>query len=157
MVSLLFNMLSRSVITFLPRSKWLLISPSTVTVYSDFGAQENIICHCFRFSPSICYEVMGLDAMILIFLMLSFKPALSLNKIHTHTPYIHMYMAITHKTMGKVNYMSLVLYISRNWLMLLSNLKKKTTRFLKIHRYYYNIFSIILSTLLNSNRINTCW
>ena len=39
-----------------------------------------------------------------------------------------MYMAITHKTMGKVNYMSLVLYISRNWLMLLSNLKKKNNQ-----------------------------
>lgn len=35
-----------------------------------------------------------------------------------------MYMAITHKTMGKVNYMSLVLCISRNWLMLLSDHKK---------------------------------
>ena len=48
-MSLLFNMLSRFVITFLPRSKRLLISwlqsPSTVT----FGAQENKICHCFHF------------------------------------------------------------------------------------------------------------
>ena len=30
-----------------------------VTVHSDFGAQENKICHCFTFSPSICHEVMG--------------------------------------------------------------------------------------------------
>ena len=36
-----------------------------------------------------------------------------------------MYIAITQKTMGKVNSMALVLYINRNWLMLLFNLKKK--------------------------------
>ena len=38
--SLLFNILSRFVIAFLLRSKHL--------VYSDFGAQENKICHCFQ-------------------------------------------------------------------------------------------------------------
>ena len=47
-MSLLLNMLSRLVITFLPRSKHLLISwlqsPSVVI----FGAQENKICHCFQ-------------------------------------------------------------------------------------------------------------
>ena len=48
---------------------------AAITVHSDFGAQENKICHCFHFSPSICHEVMGLDAMILVFLMLSFKPS----------------------------------------------------------------------------------
>ena len=41
-MSLLFNILSRFVIAFLPRSKYLLIS-----CCSDFGAQENKICHCF--------------------------------------------------------------------------------------------------------------
>ena len=41
---------------------------AAVTVCSDFGAREikNKICHCFHFSPSICHEVMGLDAMILV-------------------------------------------------------------------------------------------
>ena len=47
-MSLLFNMLSRLVIAFLPSSKRLLISwlqsPSTVI----FGAQENKVCHCFH-------------------------------------------------------------------------------------------------------------
>ena len=46
-MSLLFNMLSMFVIAFLPRSKGLLIIMATVTVHSDFGAQENKICHCF--------------------------------------------------------------------------------------------------------------
>ena len=50
-----------------------------VIICSDFGAQENKICHCFHFSPSICHEVMGSDAMILVFWMLSFKPTFSLS------------------------------------------------------------------------------
>ena len=39
---------------------------AAVTVHSDFGAQENKICHCLHFSP-ICHEVMGLVAMVLVF------------------------------------------------------------------------------------------
>ena len=50
-MSLLFNMLSRLVIAFLPRNKSLLISWLQVTVYSDFGAQENKVCHCFHCFP----------------------------------------------------------------------------------------------------------
>ena len=49
---------------------------TAVIIYSDFGTQENK-CHYFHFSPSICHEVMGLDAMILVFGMLNFKPAFS--------------------------------------------------------------------------------
>ena len=44
-MSLLFNMLSRFAIAFLPRRKCLLISLAAFTVCSDFGAQENKICH----------------------------------------------------------------------------------------------------------------
>ena len=41
---------------------------ATVTVHSDFGAQENKICHCFHFfPPSTCHGVMGPDAVIFIF------------------------------------------------------------------------------------------
>ena len=47
-MSLHFNILSRLVITFLPRSKRLLIS---VTICSDFGAQKNKVCHCFHCFP----------------------------------------------------------------------------------------------------------
>ena len=52
---------------------------AAVTICSDFGAQENKIYHCFHFSPSICHEMMGPDAMILVFWMLSFKPTFSLS------------------------------------------------------------------------------
>ena len=66
-MSLLFNILSRLVIAFLPRSKHLLISwlqsPSAVI----FGAQENKVSHCFILSPLICHKVIGPDAMILDF------------------------------------------------------------------------------------------
>ena len=46
-LSLLFNMLSRVVITFLPRSKCLNFM-AAVTICSDFGAQKNKVCHCFQ-------------------------------------------------------------------------------------------------------------
>ena len=41
---------------------------TAVTVHSDFGAQENKICHFFHLFPSNSLEVMGLDAMILTWL-----------------------------------------------------------------------------------------
>ena len=47
---------------------------AVVTVHSDLGTQENKMWH-FTFSPSICHEVVGPDAMIFIFQNLSFKPA----------------------------------------------------------------------------------
>ena len=46
---------------------------AAVTICSDFRAQENKICHCFH------SQVMGPDALILVFWMLSFKPAFSLS------------------------------------------------------------------------------
>ena len=51
-MSLLFNVLSRFVIAFLPRRKCLNFM-TAVTVHSDFGAQENKICHCFHSFPHL--------------------------------------------------------------------------------------------------------
>ena len=71
-MSLLFNMLSRLVITFLPRSKHLLISwlqsPSAVILEPPKIKSVTV----FIVSSSICHEVVGPDAMILVFWMLSF-------------------------------------------------------------------------------------
>ena len=76
---LLFNMLSRLVTAFLPRSKHLLISwlqsPSAVILETPKIKSATVS----TVSPSICHEVMGLDAMIFIFWMLSFKPTFSLS------------------------------------------------------------------------------
>ena len=76
-MSLLFNMLSRLVILFLPRSKRLLISwmQSTSVVILE---PPKIVCYYFHCFPIYCHEVMGPDAMILVFWMLSFKPTFSL-------------------------------------------------------------------------------
>ena len=46
---------------------------TAVTICSDFGAPKNSL----SLSPSICHEVMGPDAVILVFWMLSFKPTFS--------------------------------------------------------------------------------
>ena len=70
-MSLLLNMLFRLVITFLPRSKCLLIS----WLQSPFAViLEPKEIKSATVSPSICHEMMGPDAMILVFWMLSFKP-----------------------------------------------------------------------------------
>ena len=78
-MSLLFNMLSRLVITFLPRSKRLLISwlqsPSAVILESQKIKSDTVS----TVSPSISHEVMRPDAMIFVFWMLSFKPTFSLS------------------------------------------------------------------------------
>ena len=83
-MSLLFNMLPRWVITFLPRSKHLLISwlqsPSSVIL----EPQKINSLTASIVSPSICHEVMGPDAMILVFLNVNFKPALSLSSFTFH-------------------------------------------------------------------------
>ena len=71
-MSLLFNMLSRFVKTFLPRSKCFFNFMATLTICSDFGVQENKICHCFIFSQCICHVEIGPDAMILSFLNVEF-------------------------------------------------------------------------------------
>ena len=73
-ISLLLNMLSRLVITFLPRSKNLLISwlQSPSAVILEPRKIKSVIVSIV--SPSICLEVMGPDAMIFVFWMLSFKP-----------------------------------------------------------------------------------
>ena len=79
--SLLFNILSRLVIAFLPRIKRLLISwlqsLSTVIVQSKKIKSVTVSI----VSSSICHEKMGPDAMILVFWMLSFKPTFSLSSL----------------------------------------------------------------------------
>ena len=78
-VSLLFNMLSRLVITLLPRGKLLLISwlqsPSAMILEPKKRKSATVS----TVSQSIWHEVMGPDAMILVFWMLNFKPTFSLS------------------------------------------------------------------------------
>jgi len=77
-MSLLFSMLFRLVIAVFSRRKCLLISwlqsPSSV-----IWEPKKIVCHSFHCYSIFCHEVTGLDAMIFVFQMLSFKPAFSVS------------------------------------------------------------------------------
>ena len=79
MTSLLFNTLPRFVIAFLPRSKHLLISwfqsPSAVILEPKNIKSVTVS----TFPPSVCHEVMGPDAMVLVFSMLDIKLAFTLS------------------------------------------------------------------------------
>ena len=78
-ISLLFHMLSRSVIAFLPKSKRLLISwlqSASVMILEPRKIKSDTVS---TVSLSISHEVMGPDAMIFIFWILSFKPTFSLS------------------------------------------------------------------------------
>ena len=95
-MSLLFNMLFRLAITFLSRSKHLLISwlqsPSSVILEPPKVKSATVS----TVSPSICYEMMGLDAKILVFWMLSFKPTTEFTRscqiiFHKHSHFIIMF------------------------------------------------------------------
>ena len=71
-MSLLFNILSRLVIAFLPRSRHILISwlqSSYTVIFEPKKIKSPIV------SPFVCHEVMGQDAMILVFWMLNIKPS----------------------------------------------------------------------------------
>ena len=85
-MTLFFNTLPRLVIAFLPRSKHLLIlwlqSPAIVILEPKKIKSATVS----TISPSICHEVMRLDAMILAFGILSLKPALSLSSIGSLVP-----------------------------------------------------------------------
>ena len=77
-ISLLFNMLPRLVIAFLPRIMCLLISwqQSQSAVVLEHKKFKSVTI--YSVSRSTCHEVMGPDAMILVFWMLSFKPVFTL-------------------------------------------------------------------------------
>ena len=106
-MSLPFNMLSRLLITFLPRSKRLLISwlqsPSAVILKLQKIKSATV-------SPSICHEVMEPDAIILVFWMLSFKTTFSSLLLHFHQEALLLLFDFCHK--GGVICMSEVIDIS---------------------------------------------
>ena len=83
-MSLVFNMLSRLVIAFLPRSKHLLISwlQSPTSVILQPRKRKSVTVGII--SPSFCHEVLRPDAMIFVLWMLSFKPVFSTLLFHFH-------------------------------------------------------------------------
>ena len=100
-MSLHFKMLSRFVIAFLPRSRRLLISwlQSLPTVILESRRRKSVIASTFP--PSVCHEVMGPGAIILVFWMLSFKPAFSLSSFtltNIYLTYLYIYIYQIYKT-----------------------------------------------------------
>ena len=114
-MSLLFNILSRVVIAFLPRSKHVLSSwlwsPSAVILEPKKikSVPVSIV------SPSICHEVTGPDAMIFVFWMLSFKPAFFTFLFHLHQEALYFLFAFCHKD-GVISMSQSVQSLSRVWL-----------------------------------------
>ena len=112
-VFLLFNMLSRLVIAFLPGSKCLSISwlqwPSAV--FLELKKIKSVTVSIV--SPSICLEVMGPDAMNLVFGMLSFLSQL-LYSLFFHFPQEALYVfAFCHKTRVILSvYLRLLIFLS---------------------------------------------
>ena len=79
---LCFNILSRFVRAFLPRSKCLLTSwlqSQSAVILESKKIKSTTVS---TFSTSVCHEVIGPDAMILVFWMLSFKQAFSLSSFN---------------------------------------------------------------------------
>ena len=103
-------MLSRLVITFLPRSKCPLISwlqsPSAVILEPRKIKSATVS----TVSPSICYEVMGPDAMILVFWMLSFKPTFSFSSF-TFTKRPFSYSSLSAVRVVSSAYLRLLIFL----------------------------------------------
>ena len=116
-MSLLLNILSRLVITFLPRNKSLLISwlqsPSVVILEALKIKSVTVAI----VSPSICHEVMGPDDMILVFWMLSFKPTFSLSSF-TFIKRLFSYSLLSAIRVVSSAYLSLLIFLlaAENWI-----------------------------------------
>ena len=116
-MSLCFNMLSRLVIVFLPRSKCLLISwlQSPFVVISEPPKIKSVtVSIVFR---SICHEVIGLDAMVLAYWMLSFKPVFSLSSFALIK---RLFSSSSLSAIGVVSsaYLRLLIFLLQSWFQL---------------------------------------
>ena len=83
-MSLLFNVLSKLVTAFLPKSKCLLISQLQSLPAVIFEPKKIKSVTASTFPHSICHEVMGLDAMILSFLNTEFQASFFTHLFHLH-------------------------------------------------------------------------
>ena len=68
-----------------------------VTICSDFKAQESKLCHYFHCFPSIYHEMIGPEAMIIVFWMLNFKPVFFTVLFHHQQKGFDLLFAFCHK------------------------------------------------------------
>ena len=80
LMSLLFNTLTKF-ISFSSKEQVAFNFLAAIRIHSDFGTQCGKVCHFFYFFPIYCLDVIGLDAMILVFWMLSLKAAFTLSSL----------------------------------------------------------------------------
>ena len=83
-MSLLFDMLSRFVIAFLPRSKCLLILRLQLLSPVILEPKERKCATVSTSSPSICHEVMGTDAIIFVVVKVEFQASVFTFLFHLH-------------------------------------------------------------------------
>ena len=119
-MSLLFNMLSRLIICFLPRSKCLLISLLTSPSAAILEPKKIKSVTVSIVYPSICHEVMGTDAMIFVFWMLSFKPAFSLSSFTFNKRFFSSSSLSSIRVVSSA-YLRLFIFSPKSWLQLDSN------------------------------------
>ena len=116
-MSLLFNMLSRLVITFLLRSKHLLISWLQSPPAVILEPKEIKLVTVTIVSPFLWHEVMGLDAMILVFWMLSFKLAFSLSSF-TFIKRLFSSSLLSAVRVVSSAYLRLLIFLWKSWFQL---------------------------------------
>ena len=107
---LVFSMLSSFVIAFLPRNKCLLISwlqSQSAVILEPKKIKSVTVSSVF---PSICHEVMGPDAMIFIFWMLSFKPVFSLSYF-TFIKRLFNFSSLSAKRVVSSAYLKLLIFL----------------------------------------------
>ena len=111
-MSLIFNMLSRSVTAFLPRSNHLLISwlQSLSAVVLEPRKIKSVTVSIPSPSPIYFHEVMGLDAMIFVFWLLIFKPAFSLSSF-TFIKKLFSFSSLSAITMVSFAYLRLLIFL----------------------------------------------
>ena len=116
-MSLLFNMLSRLVITVPPWSKHLLISwlqsPSAVILEPP----KNEICHCFHCFPVYLPRSDGTRCMILVFWTLSFKPTFSLSSF-TFIKRLFSFSSLSDIRVVSSAYLRLLIFLPAIWFQL---------------------------------------
>ena len=120
---------------------------AAVTVYGDFGAQENKICHCFHFSP-ISHEVMGLDVMVLVFWMVGFKPAFSLSAF----TFKRLFSSSSLSALWVVSsaYLRLLIFLSAIWFLLVSH-PARHFEWCTLHKSWISLVTIYSIDLLFPN------
>ena len=83
---------------------------AAITICSDLGAQKTKVSHCFHCFPIYFHEVMGPDAVVLVFWMLSFKPTFSISSFTFIKRLFNSYLHFTRRVLSSV-YLMLLIFI----------------------------------------------